>query len=427
MQASDIEKFELLTAGDMAAIKRAAKNAAPVCNTPTIKLISGSALTPVALTAAANGWQYNDVQIPAPGAFVGVRLLLANYDTAAVMPVSAVKVGGAAKHLSSSGNQIAWAAAKFSGSTSVNVPKATMGDYHIAPGIAISDLIVLSNVPRTDGGTRPLIRVRSLISGGASGLTVKAANYASVAITPWNADSAVNGYQLGSNTGPYDRVSNPADGYSVAESGQCQICVGAIFYTLSNIASMACFGDSIVQGIGSNAGGAGNGIMGWPARLTMADAGVCTANYATAGQKFADTRASLISYLSYHRPTYTAFKTWSPNDTAAGYYTQPVFDMAWAYTLDMVDQVQKAGSIPVLLTSGPVNGRSSDEVAAIKSHNARTLSLAGNGVVTVDVWSILEDPTNPGNLQPKYSFDGLHYTDAAYIEISKAVRAALGL
>lgn len=367
------------------------------------------------LTAALGGYRTCDQQIPAPGAFKGVRLIYANYDNAATMPIAKAKVASAPKHLASTGSQMTWYNVTFDGATSATVPQALAGSAQQAPGILVSDMIPLQAVARTDGGTRGLIRLRTLIDGVSAAktvtvLTVSGTQSAAFNSAPWN-----NGYQFGSYSPAVDAVTSTSDSTSVTETGGPIMCIGAIFVTDNQIDSIAAFGDSLVAGANTT-----NNTSGWPTRITMLDAGISGVNFGSSGQKTVDTLATLRRYLaSVDKPTYVAFKMWSPND---GYTTQRMFDDAWAYGVEMIERCRNAGVTPVVLTSGPVNGYTSEQNGFRLAQNAKTIELRKAGCIVVDASAIITADGTNNTINPLYnSGDGLHYNDLGHELIAKAV------
>jgi len=367
------------------------------------------------LTAALGGYRTCDQQIPAPGAFKGVRLVYANYDTAATMPIAKAKVASAAKHLTATGSQMTWQDITFNGALSASVPAATPGAAQQAPGLLVSDMIPLQAIPRTDGGSRGLIRVRTLIDGVSVAKTVTVLTVSGTQSAAFNAASWNNGYQFGSYSPAVDAVTNPADSNSLTETGGPIMCIGAVFVTDDQIDTIACFGDSLVAGATTT-----NNTAGWPTRLTMLDAGLSGINFGSSGQKTKDTLGTFRSYLAgMPKPMYAAFRMWSPND---GYTSQQAFDDAWAYGMEMLELCRNNDIIPVVLTSGPVNGYNASQNTFRLNQNAKTLELRKYGVIVVDAASVVTQPGTDNTINPLFDGgDNLHYNDLGHEAIARKV------
>lgn len=369
------------------------------------------------ITAAVGTHKTCDQQLPAPTTFKGVRLIYANYDTAAVMPIAKAKVAAAPRHLASTGTQMTWQSVTFDGATSASVPAAVHGASQSAPGILISDMIPVQSVARSDGGSRRLIRLRTLIDGSSAEKTVTCLTMGGN-LSDFNAASWNNGYQLGVYSPTGDLVTTTADSSSVLETGGPVMAIGAIFITDTQIDTLAAFGDSLIQG-----GQTTNSSAGWPTRLTMLDAGICCVNFGSGGQKTQDTYMTLKKYLKSHKPTYAAFKSWSPNDS----YNLADFDTAWAYCMAMIDECRANGVVPVVLTSGPVNSYTTGQNALRLAQNVKTLALRKLGVIVVDAAHIVTAAGTDNTINPSYdSGDHLHYNDAGHSALCHEVGRALG-
>lgn len=357
-----------------------------------------------------------DQQIPANGPFKGVRLIYGNFDTAASYDIAASKVAAAPKHLASMGSEMTWNNVTFDAALTGTVPKAVQGSAQVAPGLLISDLIPLPSVARADSGTRPLIRVRTLIDATSAAKTLTLLGTGG--LSTLNSASFINGYQVGSyNSLANDLVTTTSDANSVLENGGPIAVIGAIFITDSQIDTAAVFGDSLFQGVSTV-----RDLCGWPVRATIQDKGLSCVNMASAGQKTIDSYLTMKKYLQSNKPTFVVFKSWSPNDGA----TAENFGAAWALTMGMIDLCRENNVTPIVLTSGPVNGYSASQNSLRLTQNAKTLELSKLGVVVVDASDVITTPGADNAINPLYNGgDGLHYNDACHLAIANQVLTSL--
>lgn len=369
------------------------------------------------ITAALGTYKTCDQQLPAPGTFKGVRLIYANFDTSGSMPIAKAKVASAPKHLASTGVQLTWYPVTFDGLLTANIPAAKTGTAQQSPGLLLSDIIPLNSIARTDGGSRPLIRVRSLIDGVASARTVTGLTLGSQ-LTAFNSADFNNGYQLGVYTSTGDIVTTTTDSNGCVATGGPVLCVGALFVTDTQVDSLAAFGDSLVAGAQTT-----NGSSGWPTRLTMLDRYLSCYNSGSSGQTTIDTYRTLKGYLEVNKPKYAVFKAWSPNDG----YAQTAFDTACVYCAGMIEACRDKGVTPVVLTSGPVNSYTADQNARRLAQNLKTKNLVKNGVLVLDVASVVTQPGTDNTINPSYTaVDGLHYNDAGHGVIASYIATKLG-
>lgn len=371
---------------------------------------------------ATNGKVINS-QIPAAAAFYGCRLVYLNFDTAAVMAIDGAKVapstatGGAGASANNSALTFS-SFVTFSGSQSVNVPQATTGaGGQIIPGVAVSDFVPVTSLPRTDVvSAPPLLRIATHFAPSASPTThpsYNGTNYTNFNLLPGNP-----GFNYGNNqyTGTLATLTSTAQPTFDIYGGQ-QNPISAIFYYSTRVASLVAFGDSLVQG------GTTSTLMdGWPAYATWRSYGTTSpmevSSLATSGQQSVDTFAILKAYVAQYKPQYVSFKAWSPNDGD----TQAIYDTTWGRTLDAIEYCRLNGVTPVVLTSGPAAGMT---WSRIKAQNARVMALPAY-VKKVDVGALINDPSNDGTIRAAYSAgDGTHYTVAAYQAIADAVISAV--
>ena len=395
-------------------------NPQPIASWRTIGSVTDSALA-----IGVGAYKTTDIQVPAPfGEVYGIRIVLGNLDTAASLLVDAVKIASAGVHLNSAASALTWVPVTFSGSASASVPAAgaVIGNQ-VQPGLLLSDLIPVRSIARSDGGSRKLFRVRALMSGGGSGRTVHTLQMGNAYAATWNADSRVNGYQVGHTTHSADYVTTTSDGNVVYEgaTAHCPVFTVLFYGTSSGVHGVAV-GDSLVQGQLSSAGN----YLGWPQLATMRGNGDLTlANFGSSGQYMPDTLATLKRVVDTIKPGFVVMRNFTINGGAGA---QSDFDTKFAMFLEGADYCRRNGIVFVGLTTTPVNSWSAGVAAMMATLNARTMALPQSPYFRViDTATPVLDPANPSQILAAYNGDGTHLNDAGYYLQAQAFRAGMGL
>ena len=339
------------------------------------------------------------------GAFKGVRLIFANYDTTLTQTINACAVAPAAVSLTN-GNVLNWSPLVTfdnGASTSKIVPAAT-ASAHLSPGLVRSDFIGVNSIPRTDGGTMPILQVRTHISDSA--LVANGTNGANSTLI--NAEPYNQGFRTGYNA-QAGLVANLktdsmalANGFSVLQP----VAVEFVYGAGTKVFGMSIFGDSLVSGQTYTVGSESN----WGFRLMnlayAAGLNLRTATYAQSGEVYADTMRIARAHLAIHKPTFMGFASWSVNSGVSA----AVFDACWATCLDMVSACREAGVTPVVWRHAPDQG-----VALILTQNQRIDGLP-SWVCRPDLYTALGNPASTATLLPAYWGDGVgeHYNDAGH-------------
>jgi hypothetical protein len=367
---------------------------------------------------AGNGKVLN-MQIPAFAPFYGARLMYLNYDTAAVMAIDGAYAAAAqytgAAGASQNNSALTFTQVKFNGFNVANVPQATVGaGGQIIPGVLLSDFVQVTSVVRTDGATKPpLLRIATHFAPSANP-TVHP-GYNGGFFTNFNVLAANPGFNYGNNAFTSSLAAMVGAGQPTFDIyGGASNPIAAVFYYDTHVYGGIAFGDSLVQGFGTS-----TNYNGWPEYATWQSYSnasgfpISFSNFATSGQKSADTFAILKATIAQYKPEYALFKAWSPNDGD----TQAIFNASWGLTIDAIEYCRQNNVKPVVLTSSPANGYTWSRIAA---QNAKVLALPP-WVKKVDVAAITNNPASPGTIKAEYSSgDGTHLNDACHAAIATA-------
>lgn len=375
---------------------------------------AGAPIPPVPTDGAAHTL---DMEFAGKRAFSWVQLIYANYNSAAVANISALRVGASPRHLLATGVEIAWPVplGTIGGQTAAAIPVArasTKANYFI-PGLIATDRIPVKNIARTDSatqGNRPLVRARTRIPAEVQYLP----QFGSTFAPAWNASALSNGMKVGSTMVNTDFVTAyPTDNgaYTLTENGGVINPIGCIFgYDVPGKGVLVC-----LDSLGSGQGTSGGGMMGWPVILNAQSEVLDVANWSVPGQLTVDSIDTMMGLINL-TPTAYAFgvvKILSPND---GVPTQAIADAIWGKVLPAADSNRSNNIVTVLITSSPVNSWAAANHAVNEAQNQRALDLAAASpwVIVLDWCKFVADPANPRQLNPAMDVDGTHVNDLAH-------------
>ncbi len=373
---------------------------------------------PATIGATAGGYNIN-VQLPALDTFYGVRLIFQNWNTAATMDFTGVKVAACPVHgtLPNNNGALLWQGfVKVNNNQAFSVPAATTVGTQVAPGTVITDLLFIKSTSRTDVvGAPPLLRVASHVAENTIHPTivytkvVDSNTYVVPGVTP--------------NPGLYHAFGIAADTLAnltstalstPTSSNQAINPVGAIFYYDNPKTDFICFADSILEGTGTYTTYCGltNYLTYNSFATSKAISGM---NFGVGGHKTATSLQMLADTLSLIKPRYAIFKNYSPNDGQQ--------DIGWINFLDSLRVCREKGVTPIALTSPPTGSNWME----IKALNAKTLTQLPSDVITIDFATLVNDPANDGNHLSKYYKDGIHVNDLALSDLANLILANLAL
>jgi hypothetical protein len=398
--ASDVVKFDRYsnTITDPASLDavRGAADMPTRRNRTSVRFVGGAGQQ--AVTAASGGQvNINDTQIALPANCVGVRFILANFDTTATLTVNAARYSTATTHMSNTG--VSWkSGVTFGGASTVTMAQAYTAAANggssqtgIVPGLAVTDLIPAVSVARADGSAPPFMRFRADIGAGAAQLLGPGS------MVGLNGVSWGNGFKVASFTFKDLAANIASSGLTVADYGEGLLVVGAIIYTDSQFLDIGCFGDSHYQ-------------TNWPSQLTgtalARGVRISAQNWGASGRPYDYIMGTLDRVLdSPYRPQIAAFPAWTINEASSA--TQASLDYCWARCLAAIEKCQRLGVTPAVSTLWPQSGYS---WTAIQSQNARVMALP-NSVIKLDFASVV---TTGSVINPAYdSGDGTHLSTTA--------------
>lgn len=343
-----------------------------------------------------------------PGGFSGMYFVFENHDTTRAAQIDLAAVGPVGNKSELGALPTAYNLT-FGGSRSGTIPAATAGVGNgngNKPGILVSDPVSFDSIPRTDGGTIPMIQVRVQTNSTSIAPKYPLGTWESVfsTIPEWEGQfSQLSPEQNTTGSGDWVTGCPAISGFYVPWHNYWLFQFGypVFFAKGQKLRNLVGFGDSIMIGQGSD-----RGVTG-PLMKAAHITGDCATNFASGGQKYIDT----VKLINHYEPTLprrsvVCMFASSPNDGTS----QSALDASYALMVGTYDMLVSKGHIPVVFTNAPWNGN-----AAIIKVNAR---LRASGLNCFDLYASLNDPANNGRMAPAYdSGDHLHPNDAGYLQI----------
>ncbi|KQU44180.1 hypothetical protein ASG84_12715 [Rhodococcus sp. Leaf278] len=355
--------------------------------------------------------------------YEAVQIIFANSKPAYSDNAVSIKVTTLATAADLNGSANTWTQVTKSGLLRMALP--------IAPATgrlsyALSDIIPLSSIPRTDGGSKPLLAIRAYM--GASGDLPVLGN-GTDDLTNW-ATKAGRRWVMRQMTG--DGVTDPSVFTSTTNVSQSPI-IGVRYWSRGRVVNVMVIGDSLSDGRGTYIGEGFGGLVA--DRLTSDALAVEYSNCGWSGQATSQFGERAIDVLfSDVKPDVLLFPNSSPNNEST--LTDAGFAASDAMYQRVLAACARTGVTPVLWTMIPTDpsihawgAADSKRIAA----NTRALALRDRGVLVADTSTPLSGPVVSGQvgLPAALAPDGIHPGDAGNILMADAltplVRRAGGL
>jgi len=388
-----------------------------------------------ASSASANYTFESTIAAAAP--FQAVQLGYVNYSTTTNYTIFGATVAPSG-NLTDDGTTLSWTPATFSSGNVNDLPptyytttagfsvphglgpsSGGAGDNSV-PGWAASDWIPVSSIPRTDGGSLPLLQVRTNIStacvihneAGQANFESQIAPY--IWYTNLHSDSG----------GAY--VTNPtANALAGSASGLWVVPQFVKFaYTGLTGLNVVAVGDSITRGQTTNT--RTTTTPSWAniacQALSTQSRPITLTNMGWSGQSKNPSYRNTVWAINNLLPDVIVFWNGSVNDGVSDY----VVNRSWNTTLNLVNYAKSQGVIPVVVTQTPNSSSTATQDAYRQQMNANTRSLASAGVFVLDADFLLSTGGLPSRLQSQYdSGGGIHPNALGYQTIGAAFQGIL--
>lgn len=300
------------------------------------------------------------------------------------------------------------------GVTTVTVPGVISGSPPNAiESRVFSDWMPVSSLPRTDGGSLPLLMTRSYM---ATAFTAVVATPTAKLLTEWPTINSGRTIQCYYKSGNF--VSNPAGFTTPNGPNQYLSIIGVRFYSRAKGIILLVGGDSLTQGLNSTSNHNGFGLQ--TAKLMSSAARpVSLVNVGYASQTSAAFYQNLMKAIDGFKPTVVTIPVLSPNDTQ----DQTNADTAWASAQSVYAYAVSKGALPVLWTAFGDTALSGGTEAIRVAQNQR---VRNSGLRYVDFDAVISDGASPARIKSAYnSGDGRHLNDAGYGAEAAALKTLL--
>lgn len=352
-------------------------------------------------TSLGTGRTYAN-QVPFEKPYYAIRLIFANYNTAAAQVFDGVKVAPSPAGMdTNNGTSLTWSQVTFSGSNTATVPIATQGSggtaaNNIIPGYLVSDLIPVQSVARTDVvGGLPLLFIRGYSVGDCRVSTMGSSSANANAIFQAQGYTYLGQQAVGDAVTTITGITGAASALSVAS--------GVIFYNGDGTFDCPVFGDSLCAGYSGTSLGYQSGWIANIGPMLRVRSGVMGfANFALGGETYANSILTMRAYVTAYKPKAVAFYNFSPN-TFAG--LQSNLDASFALMLENVKWLKDQGVEPIVITGTPLN---SYNTPILFNHAEKTKAVLAGTCRVLDFYSVIRDPSNPYQILPAYNYDGIH-------------------
>jgi lysophospholipase L1-like esterase len=347
------------------------------------------------------------MQIPTDVNFIGVRLLLANWQIADTLNIDLCKVAVSAVD-NDNGAGLTWTPVTFGGSNSIVVPAGTQGTVggggatvNKIGKFSTSDVIWLPSIPRTDVvGAPRFLHIRTYAAGNV--YTETPAVFAGSAPTFFGDRGYIHRYQA-------------ATGDQVTTTGAMTLATNLFFPSIAGVDfitgqanhfSIMAFGDSLTHGSSASY------QSGWPVMLNylLRQNGkpAAVAQFGVGGMLHENYIANMKGMISVNKPSAVIFSGFSPNSASS---TQAGMDNQYARTVEAVEWCKRQGVVPIVTTAKPVNTDNASNVSLKLALNTRFLTELATICQVVDLAGVVRDPADYGKINPLYSLDGTHIND----------------
>lgn len=278
-----------------------------------------------------------------------------------------------------------------------------------------SDWIRIQSIPRTDGGTLPLLLIRALTDAAG---TFRGGN---VPQAHWNAFAGTRIINVFFTFN--DRVTDPTAVAMTGATSGTMPCLGVQYFSAVPGFSVLLTGDSWTEGVGSTTGFHSWGVLACQA-LSTPQRPISWWNHGWSGQISADFWANGYTAFKACQPDIVTIPAWSPNDGGLG-ATQAIVDAEWSRCMDFASYVKKNGATPVLFPPFPWTPITTAAQDAVRLQNrTRMLNAAATGMFfAMDFEALIGTGASPNRLAPgmESTLVAQHPSDLAYSTIDQQV------
>lgn len=353
--------------------------------------------------------------------FDAIRIIFANSDTGFSHSIrqAAVSVMGSKADLNNSAGT--WTLATGRNGMGRVSAELSPGTGRIA--YTLTDWIPISSVPRTDGGTKPLVVVRAYMKAVA---TLPVYGDGIDDFTNWATRTDGRIWAARHQTGLHTGTTT---GFTSTTNQSQSPIVGIQYLARGKVITVAAVGDSITDGRG---GYFGQGFI-MPATEALTDPDGTAYEYMNCGwsgqsmRVFAERAIDILQ--SEIKPDVLVLPAGSPNDIPG---TIAAADITALRTqrARVVAEAKRA-SVPIVLWTWLPSNTAVKNYGATDSlrtaYNTEVLAQAGRGLIVADTATAVSGVTSGGQVQmlPESTTDGIHPNPAGNTTLSGVVKPAI--
>lgn len=286
------------------------------------------------------------------------------------------------------------------------------------PVLGFSDWIKIRSEARTDGGSLPLLYIRTYFDSTNTATRI----CGSAPVAAWDASAVGKDRIWASWSGGND--STTSDYTSAPPTrGAYSPVVGVRFLTRSQQGVTVMFGgDSITQGTTSSQELRSWGFLACVQATADLGMPISHVNAGWASQSSLSFYNRVVRGLDYFKPQILFFAPWTPNDvnTLAAAYD------SWLRAMQIAEICRQKDIRPVLWT--PIPSGLPTDVATEAPRQwvcSQVRSWEKQGNIIADIDAVVRDGNTPAHLIPSYTTDNLHLLNSGCEAVAPVVAAAI--
>jgi hypothetical protein len=360
--------------------------------------------------------------------FDAVRVIFANSRNAAgttASPVAVAYVAAVADSVEASTDAATWVNVTAAGSSSITLTAAS-AQYRRA--FVVSDWIALSSIPRTDGGTLPLIAIRTWVNGG-NPLTLLGSGGGTDSFANWATKPDGRIWRIRRRAGDFASTNRTTFTSGATAVNETPI-IGVQYAARGKVVTVMTCGDSIYEGRGTYLGEGFVAPAAWGLSSTS-ELAYDYCNLSWTSRPFSTFEDSLNDAIAAGIvPDVLVFPTGSPNDIASTISAANI--SAFRLRMSRMLATCRTNNIqPILGSFMPSNtavkaygATDSLREAFAQEIEART-SRAIAAIPTASLMRGTQDGSGQYQMVPTYTTDGIHPNDTGNTALTVAAKAAI--
>jgi lysophospholipase L1-like esterase len=374
---------------------------------------------------AANTWE---VLMALEQDFDAVRVIFAqgrNAGATTAAPLMLANVAVVADTTNAASDAATWTGVAQGGNSTWTL---TAGSAQQRRAFVVSDWVAVASIPRTDGGTKPLLAVRGWVNGG-NPLTLIGNSSGTDSFANWATKPDGRIWKMRKAAGNYASTSQASFGAAATTANESPI-VGVQYLARGRVVTVMAFGDSIFEGRGTYLGESFAAQAAW-SKSNASNVAYEYCNLAWSGApSTVFVNAMTDAFAAGLIPDVAIFPVGSPNDVSTT-ITSALVSSIQSKLATMTALCRTNRVVPLLCSWMPTNtavknygATDSLRVALSQSVEAR----AAKGLPVAATSTAISGLTSGGQVQMTVGLtgDGIHPNDAGNALLAVPVAQQLG-